>query len=145
MSCRLFTNSARNQPLHRAVNSLYNTTCLTASIVLVLLRREVIKSGIELRPLTGPLSIPHMMHDMKHWWKYTDRLKSKNSEKNLSQCPLSITYPTYCALGPNPVLYCEKHETNRLSCSIILYFDQKCIYSFRAILRVNSDYFPEQD
>jgi hypothetical protein len=41
----------------------------------------------ELLPLTGLLFTPQVIHDHgKQWWNDIDRGKSKNSEKNLSQC-----------------------------------------------------------
>jgi hypothetical protein len=41
----------------------------------------------ELRPSTGLLFIPQMIHQYgQKWWNDTDRVKPKNSEKNLYQC-----------------------------------------------------------
>jgi hypothetical protein len=41
----------------------------------------------ELWPTAGQLFIPHVMYENgEPWWNDIDRGKSKNSERNLSQC-----------------------------------------------------------
>jgi hypothetical protein len=62
------------------------------------------------------LFIPQVTYEYREqWWNYTDRGKPKTSEKNLSQCHLSTTNPTWSDLGANPSLHNEKPATNHLS------------------------------
>jgi hypothetical protein len=63
-----------------------------------------------------PLFIPQVTYEYgEQWWNYTDRGKLKTSEKNLSQCHLSTTNPTWSDLGANPSLHKENPATNHLS------------------------------
>jgi hypothetical protein len=57
---------------------------------------------------------------MEHRWNEIDRGKPKYSEKNLFQCHLSTTYPTWTDPGSNPGLRSEMPATNRLSHGTIL-------------------------
>jgi hypothetical protein len=52
---------------------------------------------------------------MEHWWNEIDRENPLYSERNLPQCHLSTTNPTWTDPGSNPGLCGERPATNRLS------------------------------
>jgi hypothetical protein len=73
--------------------------------------------SMELRPLTGPLSIPHMIHEWI-WGKGGMILTGKNRRSRRKTYPgvtFSTTNPTWTALGTNPAQRDEKPTTNRLT------------------------------
>jgi hypothetical protein len=70
----------------------------------------------ELRPSTGLLFIPKMIHEYGESWRNdTDRKKQNNSEKSCSSNTLSKTNPIRIDQGATPGLRCERPATNRLS------------------------------
>jgi hypothetical protein len=52
----------------------------------------------ELRPPTGLLFTPQVIHEYRAWWNVTDRGKPKNSEKTYPSDSLPITDPVYTPL-----------------------------------------------
>jgi hypothetical protein len=51
---------------------------------------------------------------MEHFWKYTDGIKSKSLEKNMSSATLLTTNTTWTGQGSNPGLGCEWSANNSL-------------------------------
>jgi hypothetical protein len=47
----------------------------------------------------------------EHWWKDSDKRKLKYLEKNLSQCHLSTTNPTWAGLETNLGLHGDRPVT----------------------------------
>ena len=56
-----------------------------------------------------------LMNELGHWWNDNEGGKLKYSEKNLSQCHLSITHPTQSGPRLNLGLCGERPATNSLS------------------------------
>jgi hypothetical protein len=55
------------------------------------------------------------MKEYGEFWNFTESGKPKYSEKNLSHCHFSTTYPTWNGLGLNLTLRSERMATNGLS------------------------------